>query len=291
MRKGNFFNHRGRKRRHTTQLTVKRVRTILRWNGPADRRVDFFQISDGFLPLEGRPVLRRPPELSALNRQSPVQDFNDHRKANPGAGNVTFVFDADGVVCVGRSFSAALAHEHQIPRERLASFFAGPFPECLLGRRDLKAVLASSAGEWGWRGSVEELLAFWFRSEHVISTEVLACVRSLRNQGHRCVLGTNQEQYRTSYLRREMQLAAEFDQIFASCELGAAKPSAEFFSRIQDHLNVPADALCLIDDSARNVAAAKIAGWRGIWYRGVSDLAALEQELNPAQASGRPAQQ
>ncbi len=75
-----------------------------------------------------------------------------------------------------------------------------------------------------------------------------------------------------------MRLAAEFDQVFASCELGVAKPSAEFFSRIQEHLKVAVEGLCLIDDSERNVAAAKIAGWRGIWYRGPSDIAAIEQE-------------
>jgi putative hydrolase of the HAD superfamily len=192
----------------------------------------------------------------------------------------TFVFDADGVICVGRSFSVSLEHEHQIPRERLAAFFTGPFSECVLGQRDLKEVVASCAVEWGWRGSVEDLLAFWFQSEHVISMAALECVRSLRRKGHACVLGTNQEKYRTSYLRHEMQLALEFDQVFASCELGVAKPSGEFFSRIQERLQVAADGLCLVDDSEKNVAAAKCSGWRGVWYRGLNDIAAIEQEAN-----------
>src|SRR4051812_45242237 len=141
-----------------------------------------------------------------------------------------FVFDADGVICVGESFSAALERKHGIRRERLAPFFTGAFPECVLGRRDLKEAIASYAAEWGWRESVEDLLAFWFQSEHVISLEAVECVRSLRKKGHVCVLGTNQEKYRTSYLRCEMRLTEEFDQIFASCELGVAKPSATFFS-------------------------------------------------------------
>jgi len=177
----------------------------------------------------------------------------------------TFVFDADGVICVGESFGIALEREHQIPRERLAPFFTGPFLECVLGRRDLKEVIASHAGEWGWRKSVEDLLAFWFRSEDVISLAAVECVRSLRQKGHVCVLGTNQEKYRTSYLRSEMGLAEEFDRIFASCELGKAKPSAAFFSAIQERLEVPTDSLCLVDDSEMNVAAAKAAGWRGAW--------------------------
>ena len=190
----------------------------------------------------------------------------------------TFVFDADGVICVGESFSVVLERRHQIPRERLASFFAGPFAECVLGRRDLKEAIASYLVEWGWRESVEDLLAFWFQCEDVISLEALGCVRSLRKKGHRCVLGTNQEKYRTGYLRCQMGLVEEFDQIFASCELGVAKPSAAFFSAIQEHLKVPTSSLCLIDDSERNVAAARGAGWRGVWYRGLNDIAAIEGE-------------
>ena len=187
----------------------------------------------------------------------------------------TFVFDADGVICVGGSFSVFLEREYQIRRERLAPFFAGPFLECVLGRRDLKEVIAPYAVEWGWRRSVEDLLTLWFRCEHIISAEAVECVRSLRKKGHVCVLGTNQEKYRIGYLRREMRLAAEFDQVFASCELGAAKPSTEFFLRIQEHLNVPSGNLCLVDDSEKNVAAARIAGWRSVWYRGLNDLAAI----------------
>jgi putative hydrolase of the HAD superfamily len=192
----------------------------------------------------------------------------------------TFVFDADGVICVGGNFSISFAREHRIPHERLTPFFTGPFAECVLGRRDLKEVLPPYAVEWGWPGSVEDLLALWFQREHVISAKALECVRSLRKKGHVCVLGTNQEKYRANYLRREMRLAEEFDQIFASCELGVAKPSAEFFSRIQEHLKITAEDLCLIDDSERNVAAAKIAGWRSVWYRGLSDIEAIEREAD-----------
>ena len=39
----------------------------------------------------------------------------------------TFVFDADGVLCVGDRFDTALEKQHHIPRARLAPFFAGPF--------------------------------------------------------------------------------------------------------------------------------------------------------------------
>jgi putative hydrolase of the HAD superfamily len=188
----------------------------------------------------------------------------------------TFVFDADGVVCIGERFDVALERRHGIPRARLASFFAGPFSECILGRRDLQAELRPLVAEWGWRGSVEELLAFWFQGEHVVCAEVLARVRALREKGHVCALGTNQERHRAAYLRREMRLAEEFDHILVSCELGAAKPDAAFFRGAQEQLRTPASEICLIDDSGRNVAGARAAGWSALWYRGVADLASVE---------------
>jgi putative hydrolase of the HAD superfamily len=198
----------------------------------------------------------------------------------------TFVFDADGVVCIGESFSLALEKQHRIPRERLAAFFSGPFPDCVLGRRDLKEEIAAHIGPWGWRRSVDELLTFWFQREHVVCPRVLACVRALRKKGHLCVLGTNQEKHRAAYLRQEMGLAGEFDRIFPSCELGAAKPSMEFFEGIREGLKPPAGDLCLVDDSERNVAGARAVGWSAIWYRGPSDISAIEKE---ASARGRTA--
>ncbi|MEJ1972059.1 MAG: HAD-IA family hydrolase [Lacunisphaera sp.] len=192
----------------------------------------------------------------------------------------TFVFDADGVICVGESFSAALEARHHIPHEHLMSFFNGPFPECIRGRLDLKEVITPYLVEWGWPRSVEDLLAFWFTCEHVLCSEALACVRALTRKGHVCVLGTNQEKYRAAYLRREMRLAEEFDRIFVSCDLGAAKPAVAFFAHIQEQLQCPPRSLCLVDDSEKNVAGARAAGWHAIWYRGVASLSAIEQVAN-----------
>jgi len=195
-----------------------------------------------------------------------------------------FVFDADGVVCVGANFGGALEKEHRIPRSRLAPFFAGPFPGCIVGKHDLKEELAAYLPQWGWRGSVEEFLAFWFQREHVLCPYILACVRTLRSKGHVCVLATNQERYRTEYLRSEMGLAKEFDHVFPSCELAVAKPAREFFIRVQERLRQTADNLCLIDDSERNLLGAAAVGWSTIHYRNTSDILRIEDEAGQGSA-------
>jgi putative hydrolase of the HAD superfamily len=193
-----------------------------------------------------------------------------------------FVFDADGVVCIGQNFSVALEKQHHICRDQLAAFFMGPFVECILGRRDLKKAIADYAVEWGWRGSVDELLTFWFEQEHVLCSRALACVRALRRRGHLCVLGTNQEAHRAAYLREQMGLAEEFDFIFPSCEIGVAKPTLEFFRSIQERLKLQPADLCLIDDSDRNITGARTAGWSAIWYRSTADIPTIEKEANQA---------
>lgn len=150
----------------------------------------------------------------------------------------TFVFDADGVVCVAGTFTQALERHHGIPKERLLPFFRGVFRECIIGARDLMDELKPRLSEWGWRGSPDEFLRFWFSQEHIICQDVMDCVCALRQRGHTCLLGTNQERYRTSYLRREMKLNDEFDGIYPSCELGSAKPSPEFFRDRKAHRKI-----------------------------------------------------
>lgn len=190
----------------------------------------------------------------------------------------TFVFDADGVVCVGENVGIWLERKHGIGKERLAGFFAEPFRECLVGKRDLKAELTSYLAEWGWTDSVDDFLEFWFRSEHVVCADILNCVRSLRRRGHTCVLGTNQEKYRASYMRKDMKLETEFDHVFASCDVGAVKPTHEFFARVLAGLGKAPQSLCLIDDSEKNVSGAVACGWRAIHYRGREDIASIYSE-------------
>ncbi len=184
----------------------------------------------------------------------------------------TFVFDADGVVCIGKRFSDALESEYDIPSHRLQPFFLGEFRECIVGLRDLKEELTTRISSWGWPGSVDGFLEFWFRREHVICSDAIASVRTLRKRGHICVLATNQEQYRAAYLRREMKMEEEFDHVFVSCELGHAKPTANFYTMIQAQLRCSPSSIFLIDDTEANVVAAKAVGWNAVHYRGPHDL-------------------
>ena len=121
-------------------------------------------------------------------------------------------------------------------------------------------------------------MSYWpsgFQQENQIAQEVVDCARTLRERGHRCVLGTNQEKYRAAYLWDHMRLKEWFDGIFPSCELGAAKPSSEYFAAIQKFLGAPAACFLLIDDQGKNVTEAQAAGWDAIHFKGIEDVNAV----------------
>jgi putative hydrolase of the HAD superfamily len=181
-----------------------------------------------------------------------------------------FVFDLDGVICVGPKFTLSLEREFGIDHARWKSFFVGPFLECVVGRRDLKVELAKFAPQIGWAGEVDELLRFWFDSESIVCKEALACVGALRARGHRCHLGTNQERYRTEYIAVDMGLAAQFDGVHSSSLIGHAKPSREYFESVQDEIG--SSDILLVDDQVDNVRGAELFGWKALHYRDRRDL-------------------
>lgn len=144
----------------------------------------------------------------------------------------TILFDVDGVLVVSEPFSATLAREYGITMEMTAPFFRGPFGQCLIGKADLKAEIASYLPMWGWRGSVDEFLGIWFTSGQQIDDALLTTVQRLRQQGIRCCLATNQERYRTEYLLTRMELAEQFDGCFSSAYIGYLKDHPAFFQTV-----------------------------------------------------------
>lgn len=173
----------------------------------------------------------------------------------------TILFDVDGVLVVGDPFSATLAREQNITTDMTAAFFRGPFEQCLIGKADLKAELASYLPAWGWRGSVEAFLNLWFTTGQQLDEALLATARQLRQKGTRCYLATNQERYRTDYLLTQMGLARQFDGCFSSADLGYTKNHPAFFQAVLRALpGVQANEVLFWDDSPANVETARAVG-------------------------------
>lgn len=167
------------------------------------------------------------------------------------------LFDADGVVQKAPDDwiqrVAALAPEKQLEERFLTEIFAAEKP-CMLGEETFEDTLARVLREWGSGVPVDLALDLWTLIE--ADQDVLALVGGLRASGFKVALATNQQAHRAAFMSHSLGYAKLFDRLLYSCELGAAKPSQDFFSAAVRVLDMPVDQLLFIDDSDTNTSAA-----------------------------------
>jgi putative hydrolase of the HAD superfamily len=184
------------------------------------------------------------------------------------------LFDVDGVLVAGESFSAQLERDYGITSEMLAPFFTEKFLACLVGRADLKESLKSYLSKWGWRQSTDAFLDYWFQHEHNIDESLIDAIQSIRQQGIRCYLATNQEKYRTEYILTRMSFADKFDGVFASYQLACTKSDKKFYEQILCSLpDIQPKEILLWDDTRQNVILACEAGLNAELYCDFDDFA------------------
>lgn len=183
------------------------------------------------------------------------------------------IFDVDGVLINGKRFVDTLYKECGISPKMTKAFFSGPFQDCLLGNADLKKELPKYLKQWGWEKGVEEFMNYWFVSEHTINEPLIKYIQQLRNKGMKCMLATNQESYRVSYIMKEMGFANTFDAFHASSSLGSKKPNSDFYNSLFTQLkDVQKNEVLFWDDTKINVDAAKSFGIHAELYLSFSDF-------------------
>lgn len=187
------------------------------------------------------------------------------------------IFDADGVVINSPGyFSVQYSKEFGVPTESMTPFFKGIFQEAVVGKADLKEILKPVLEDWQWKGSVDELLDWWFKSEHYIDERIVKEIRRLRKNGIKCCLATKQEKYRARYIRKNMGFENIFDELYISCDMGCKKSEKKFFEMIYNDLakKMPLrnEEIMLWDNKEENIAMAKKLGWQSYLYNGFDDF-------------------
>ena len=181
------------------------------------------------------------------------------------------LLDVDGVLITSERFSKQYQETFGISNELMLPFFESEeFEATHNGKGDLKQILTPYLAKWKWQGSVEELLEWWFRAQSTPNVKLLSVVKELRAKGMKCYLATNQEQYRTDYLRK--QLGDQFDGIFASCEMGCQKPSFEFFEKVLEETKVKPEEIVFFDDTQKHVDGAKKLEIKAYFYTSFEDF-------------------
>ena len=183
------------------------------------------------------------------------------------------ICDTDGMLVHSEAFSQELERKYGITRETTTPFFIDSFQSCLVGKADLKEVIAPYLVSWGWKKSVDELLAEWFRFEHRLDDDLVHYLSELHNSGLKIYLITNQEKYRTQYLLDEMGFAKIFDRVFSSCQVGYKKPDEDMFATVLKELpHLSKKEIVFWDDQQKNVAAAATFGLHACLYTTLPDF-------------------
>lgn len=191
--------------------------------------------------------------------------------------------DVDGVIVRPVNplgWTAEIERDLGIPAAVLQSRFFHPhWDDVIHGRAALRERLGIALAEIAPQVSCEQLIRYWFKGDSGLDTGLLAQLEALRATGVTLHLATVQEHERAAYLWNDLGLRDHFDDMHYAASLGVSKPSQEFYEAVERRVGLRGSAIAFIDDSERNVRAARERGWQAaLWTSGAS-LHALFPEL------------
>jgi len=175
-------------------------------------------------------------------------------------------------------FSQRLAKDFDIPEEDIMQFFRNEFKNCAVGKADLKEALEKYLPLWGWKGSVDDLLKYWFENEQEFNEGIVNEIESLQKRGYICCLATNNEAYRMKYLAEEVGLKNIFDYVFSSSEIGHLKSEDDFWKYVQEKLGVKnMENIIVWESDGKIIEKVSELGMRGFLFE---DVDSFQEKMN-----------
>ena len=145
--------------------------------------------------------------------------------------------------------------------------FGADFDRVITGRQDLRARIKDWLQMVASERSPEEFMAYWFQHDYCPDSELLALAGHLAGAGQRQVILTNNEAHRARFIARQPEVKGRFERIFASGELGVAKPDHAVYQLVADRYASVTSEILLIDGMPANVLAARCCGWQALQFR------------------------
>jgi len=193
----------------------------------------------------------------------------------------TVLWDADGVLQrtptgFEESMRPALQGRVDDVEGFMAEAFAAERP-ALTGDVRWLDVLPELLERWRIPEAYDDLVRVWLTIEAVPGTHEI--VRGLRAQGIRCCLATNQDVVRGTFMQDDLGYGHLLDAAFYSYEMRVAKPDPAYFTTILGRLDEAAKRVLFVDDSLRNVEAAREVGLAAEHWAHGDGLDALRDHL------------
>lgn len=171
------------------------------------------------------------------------------------------LFDADGVIQRPSPRRRGAWQSLLGPECDVDEFVAAAFAVerlALEGRSDFIGALSGLLVKWRCQGTLQDALAAWTMIEP--DSGMTQLVQTLRRNGVKCYLATNQEPRRASYMSGQLGYSGLFDREFYSCRMGVAKPATAYFLAIIGELGLSPTNILFLDDHEINVQSAQEAG-------------------------------
>jgi putative hydrolase of the HAD superfamily len=177
------------------------------------------------------------------------------------------LLDADGVLqdVPGGWYAAMEPYLGARSREFLHATWSDELPFLAGTGGDYLPFLADALAAYGVSAPADVVYgAVWLRIDVV--AESVRLVEQLRSAGYGVHLGTNQERERGVHMRTTLGYDALFDVSCYSYDLGVAKPSTDFFVEAARRIGAEPSSILFVDDTARNVEAARVAGMPAVHW-------------------------
>jgi putative hydrolase of the HAD superfamily len=193
--------------------------------------------------------------------------------------------DVDGVLVHGRPedgrhWSTSLEADLGLRVDDLQrEFFDLHWEDVVLGRVMLADPLLPVLAKIAPHLTPDQLINYWFERDSRLDRELMDELAGIRSTGLPVYLATNQEHRRAQYLMKALGLAELVDGIHYSAQLGAKKPSPEFFDKVASTMSCTTSELLLVDDTLDNIRAAASTGWKVLHWTGERALLKAFDEL------------
>lgn len=152
------------------------------------------------------------------------------------------------------------------------ALFTGRWAPVLTNKIHVYDLLAEVLPTLGFKGTPAAFFDYWMERDFALDHEILGLMRRIKSLGKKQAIGTNNEPLRTALIWEKHGMREIADHMFSSGLLGVAKPTAEYFEHIRKALDVSPERILFIEDTPKNIDAARAAGWRAIAYGDSSQL-------------------
>lgn len=180
-------------------------------------------------------------------------------------------FAPDGTFCWSQTIKSDLG----IYESLLGQIFSGDWIDVVRGRIDAHTHVERVFQTNLFPLSADVFIDYWLSKDNLVNPSVTTYLGAFPS----CI-GTNQPLVRAE--KMEEWFEGRLRKIFASSRMGGhMKPEDGFYDYIEHDLALAPAQLCLIDDDAQNVQAARLRGWGGHHFTNVASLNSFMRDPFP----------